>query len=42
MLAQDNLSILTPDDVARAVVHAVTQPRHMLLDTIEIQPSVPR
>jgi len=42
MLAQDNLSILTPDDVARAVVHAVTQPRHMLVDTIELQPSVPR
>lgn len=42
MLAQGNLGILTTDDVARAVVHAVTQPRHVLLDTIELQPSVPR
>jgi NADP-dependent 3-hydroxy acid dehydrogenase YdfG len=42
MLAQGNLGILMPDDVARAVVHAVTQPRHVLIDTIELQPSVPR
>ena len=42
MLAQGNLGILKPDDVARAVVHAVTQPRHVLVDTIELQPSVPR
>src|SRR5262245_15464291 len=42
MLAQGNLDILMPDDVARAVVHAVTQPRHVLLDTIELQPAVPR
>jgi NADP-dependent 3-hydroxy acid dehydrogenase YdfG len=42
MLAQGNLGILMPDDVARAVVHAVTQPRHVLHDTIELQPSVPR
>jgi NADP-dependent 3-hydroxy acid dehydrogenase YdfG len=42
MVAQGNLGILMPDDVARAVVHAVTQPRHVLLDTIELQPSVPR
>jgi len=42
MLAHDNLDILRPDDVARAVVHAVTQPRHVLVDTIELQPSVPR
>jgi NADP-dependent 3-hydroxy acid dehydrogenase YdfG len=42
MLAQDNLNILMPEDVARAVVHAVSQPRHMLLGTIELQPSVPR
>lgn len=42
LLAQGNLNILMPDDVARAVVHAVTQPRHVLVDTIEIQPSVPR
>jgi NADP-dependent 3-hydroxy acid dehydrogenase YdfG len=42
MLVQSNLSILMPEDVARAVVHAVTQPRHILLDTIEIQPNVPQ
>jgi NADP-dependent 3-hydroxy acid dehydrogenase YdfG len=42
MLAQGNLGLLMPDDVARAVVHAVTQPRHVLLDTIELQPSVPQ
>jgi NADP-dependent 3-hydroxy acid dehydrogenase YdfG len=42
MMAQGTLGILMPDDVARAVVHAVTQPRHVLLDTIELQPSVPR
>jgi NADP-dependent 3-hydroxy acid dehydrogenase YdfG len=42
MLAQGNLGLLMPDDVARAVVHAVTQPRHVLVDTIELQPSVPR
>ena len=30
------------DDVAREVVHAVTQPRHVLQDTIELQPAVPR
>jgi NADP-dependent 3-hydroxy acid dehydrogenase YdfG len=41
MLAQGNLGILMPQDVARAVVHAVTQPRHILLDTIELQPAVP-
>jgi len=42
MLAQGNLGILMPEDVARAIVHAVTQPRHVLVDTIELQPSVPR
>lgn len=42
MLAQGNLGILMPEDVARAVVHAVTQPRHVLVDTIELQPAVPR
>jgi len=42
MLAQGNLGLLTPDDVARAVVHAVTQPRHVLVDTIELQPAMPR
>jgi NADP-dependent 3-hydroxy acid dehydrogenase YdfG len=42
MLAQNNMGILMPDDVAREVVHAVTQPRHVLIDTIELQPAVPR
>jgi NADP-dependent 3-hydroxy acid dehydrogenase YdfG len=42
MGADDNLGLLMPDDVAREVVHAVTQPRHVLLDTIELQPAVPR
>jgi NADP-dependent 3-hydroxy acid dehydrogenase YdfG len=42
MLAQGSLGLLMPEDVAREVVHAVTQPRHVLLDTIEMQPSVPR
>ena len=41
MLAEGRLGLLTPDDVAREVVHAVTQPRHVLLDTIELQPAVP-
>jgi NADP-dependent 3-hydroxy acid dehydrogenase YdfG len=42
MMAQGNLGLLMPEDVARAVVHAVTQPRHVLHDTIELQPAVPR
>jgi NADP-dependent 3-hydroxy acid dehydrogenase YdfG len=42
MVAQGNLGILMPDDVARAVVHTVTQPRHVLVDTLEFQPCVPR
>jgi NADP-dependent 3-hydroxy acid dehydrogenase YdfG len=42
MMSQNNLGLLTPDDVAREVVHAVTRPRHVLLDTIELQPSVPQ
>jgi NADP-dependent 3-hydroxy acid dehydrogenase YdfG len=42
MLAQGTLGILMPDDVARTVVDAVTQPRHVLLDTIELQPTMPR
>jgi NADP-dependent 3-hydroxy acid dehydrogenase YdfG len=42
MMAQNNLGLLMPDDVARVVVQAVTQPRHVLVDTIELQPSVPR
>jgi NADP-dependent 3-hydroxy acid dehydrogenase YdfG len=42
MLAQGTLGILMPEDVARTVVQAVMQPRHVLLDTIELQPSVPR
>jgi NADP-dependent 3-hydroxy acid dehydrogenase YdfG len=42
MLAAGSLAILTPDDVSREVVHAVTRPRHVLLDTIELQPAVPQ
>ena len=42
MLARGDLGLLMPEDVARAVVHAVTQPRHVLVDTIELQPSFPR
>jgi NADP-dependent 3-hydroxy acid dehydrogenase YdfG len=42
MVAQSNLGLLMPQDVARQVLHAVTQPRHILLDTIELQPAVPR
>src|SRR5262245_22536 len=42
MMTQGNLGLLMPDDVARELVHAVTQPRHVLLDTIELQPAVPR
>jgi NADP-dependent 3-hydroxy acid dehydrogenase YdfG len=42
MMARGTLGLLMPEDVARTVVDAVTQPRHVLLDTIEIQPSVPR
>ncbi len=41
ILAGGNLALLTPDDVAREVVHAVTRPRHVLVDTIELQPAVP-
>jgi len=42
MMTKENMGLLMPDDVARTVVHAVTQPRHVLLDTIELQPSVPQ
>jgi NADP-dependent 3-hydroxy acid dehydrogenase YdfG len=42
MMTQTNMGILMPEDVARAVVHAVTQPRHVLIDTIELQPAVPQ
>jgi NADP-dependent 3-hydroxy acid dehydrogenase YdfG len=42
MMTQNNMGILMPDDVAKSVVHAVTQPRHILLDTIELQPNVPQ
>lgn len=42
MLSQSNLGILMPDDVAGEVVRAVTQPRHVLIDTIELQPVVPQ
>ena len=42
MMAKGDLGLLMPDDVARVIVHAVTQPRHVLVDTIELQPAVPR
>jgi NADP-dependent 3-hydroxy acid dehydrogenase YdfG len=42
MVAQGNLGLLMPEDVARTVVQALMQPRHVLIDTIEVQPSVPR
>jgi NADP-dependent 3-hydroxy acid dehydrogenase YdfG len=42
MIAQGKLGILMPNDVARTVVDAVTQPRHVLIDTIELQPAMPR
>lgn len=42
MMAQSNLGLLMPGDVAREVVRAVTLPRHVLIDTIELQPAVPQ
>jgi len=42
MLSQGKLGLLRAEDVARELVHAVSQPRHVLLDTIEIQPAFPR
>jgi NADP-dependent 3-hydroxy acid dehydrogenase YdfG len=39
MMTKGTFDILMPEDVARAAVHAITQPRHILLDTIEIQPA---
>jgi NADP-dependent 3-hydroxy acid dehydrogenase YdfG len=41
MIASGELGLLTADDVAREVVHAVTRPRHMVVDVIELQPAVP-
>jgi NADP-dependent 3-hydroxy acid dehydrogenase YdfG len=41
MMAQGNPALLMPEDVAHAVVHAVTQPRHVLHATVELQPAVP-
>jgi NADP-dependent 3-hydroxy acid dehydrogenase YdfG len=38
-MTEGTFGILMPDDVAREVVHAVTRPRHVLLDTIELQPT---
>jgi NADP-dependent 3-hydroxy acid dehydrogenase YdfG len=42
MLNQSNLGLLMPADVAREIVRAVTQPRHVWIDTIELQPNVPQ
>ena len=42
MMSQDNMGLLMPVDVARTIVDAVRQPRHVLLDTIELQPAVPK
>jgi len=42
MMTQGNMGILMPEDVARAAVHAVTQPRHVQLDLVEVQPAVPQ
>ena len=39
MGTQGILNVLTPEDVARTIIHAVSQPRHILLDTIELQPT---
>lgn len=39
MMTRSTFDLLMPEDIARAVVHAITQPRHILLDTIEIQPA---
>ncbi|MFN8036327.1 MAG: SDR family oxidoreductase [Acidimicrobiia bacterium] len=39
---QRHLEALAPEDVAAAVVYAVTAPRTVHLDTIEIQPLAPR
>jgi len=42
MLATGNFGILMPEDVAHEIIYAVTRPRHVLLDTIELQPAVPQ
>jgi NADP-dependent 3-hydroxy acid dehydrogenase YdfG len=42
MMNQSNLALLTPQDVAREVVRAVTQPRNVWIDTIELQPTSPQ
>ena len=39
---QRHMEFMSPDQVARAVVLAVTTPRGVNLDTIEIQPEAPR
>lgn len=41
-LVGGHLALLTPQDVARELVYAVTRPRHMLVETIELQPAVPK
>jgi NADP-dependent 3-hydroxy acid dehydrogenase YdfG len=42
MMSQSNLALLMPQDVAREVVRAVTQPRNVWIDTIELQPTTPQ
>ena len=42
MMNRGNMGILMPYEVGRAVAHAVMQPRHVLIDTIELQPAVPQ
>jgi hypothetical protein len=38
---QRHFGVMQPEDVARAVVHAVTAPAHMWVRLIEVQPQAP-
>ena len=42
MMAQSNLAMLMPQDIAREVVRVVTLPRNVLIDTVELQPTSPQ
>ena len=42
MMSQSSMALLMPQDIAREVVRAVTQPRNVWIDTIEIQPTAPQ